>query len=225
MEEKPYKYKHVLRVIEKLPGVNFLQVAEFGSERILMFPKIGTRSIRNALLEYHDLKRDKREAWRSISYSTRKYFRTTLNTPHTWVILRDPLERLHSCWKQKISDERDSGMFYFAQYYPLLQPSMSFLDFLKAICRLPLWAQEKHFIPLGYFLRDLPNLRYRFIGLPDLDWKLRSLLETNSRPERSNVTKPSSIPQEAHEFFAQRLSMRYQIDISLLSQLNAIGEK
>lgn len=184
-----------------------------------MFPKIGTRSIRDALLIHYGFEDSKREAWRGISYCTRRQFRTTLNTPNTCIILRDPLERLHSCWKQKISSERDPGLFYFIQYYPLLHPGMSFLAFLKAISKLPVWAHEKHFIPLTYFLNDMNNMRYSFIETKDLDWKLSTLLRNDARPKRSNTTKQSPISNEAYQFFESHLRGRYELDITLLGQL------
>ena len=40
-----------LRGFEKLPGINLLQVAQINNKNILMFPKVGSRTIRDTILE------------------------------------------------------------------------------------------------------------------------------------------------------------------------------
>lgn len=214
-----FLFKNVLRGVEKVPGMNLLQVAHFRDKNFLMFPKIGTRSIRDSLLAFESLGDDRLKAWHSMSYVTKKEFLSTYNTYDTIVVLRDPLERLYSCWKQKISVQRDEGFFYFFQYYPLLRPDMDFLSFLKAINMLTTVLYEKHFIPMDYYLGRKSDLKYRFIHLDELDRCLAEILGSNKPVARANVTKSISVPTEAKVFFNENLAKVYAFDSAKLQSL------
>ncbi|WP_342075680.1 sulfotransferase family 2 domain-containing protein [Yoonia sp. SS1-5] len=210
--------RNVTRGIEKIPGVNLVQTARFDDISILMFPKVGTRSIRNALLTYHGLGPGRGRAWTHMHYHSRKAMRTRLNTPQTLVVLRDPLERIHSCWKQKVGRERDDKSFYFFQYYPLLKPDMDFLAFLQAIHRLPTFLYEKHFMPLNHYLSGMDDPSYSFARLDQLDTKLAEILNTTAPPQRANTTSPTAIPQDAKDYFFAHLQDRYRADIDLFEK-------
>ncbi|MGI1671153.1 MAG: hypothetical protein K6L74_12630 [Neptuniibacter sp.] len=212
--------KNMLRVVEKIPGINLLQLAHFGHVNVLMFPKVGTRSIRNSLLEYEGMGDNRIEAWHSMSYVTKGDFLCRYNNLDTIVVLRDPLERLYSCWKQKISGQRDDGFFYFFQYYPLIRPGMDFLSFLKSINKLPTALYEKHFLPLDYYLGCSDKRNYRFVGLADLDCILAEILGDNSLVKRANVTKGTNMPLDAVAFFEEYLKPRYAFDFYMLDNLS-----
>jgi hypothetical protein len=177
-----------------------------------MFPKVGTRSIRNAVLEFHGLGRDASRAWEQISYITRRGFVRRHNRPETTVVLRDPLDRLHSCWKQKVSSQRDAGRFYFFQYYPLLRPDMAFTDFLEAVARIPVALREKHVIPLGHFLEPVADLRVTFVPIDDLGALLADILGRQEPVARANITAGDGIADEARDIFEQRLIDQYRWD-------------
>lgn len=209
---------HALRGVEKLPGLNLLQVAHFGDRHVLMFPKVGTRSIRNAVLEFHGLGRDASRAWEQVSYTTRRGFVRCHNRPRTTVVLRDPLERLHSCWKQKVASQRDAGRFYFFQYYPLLRPDMAFPDFLAAVARISVPLREKHFIPLGHFFEPVADLRVTLIPVDDLGGLLADILGLEAPVARANTTAGDGVPDEAREVFEQRLLDQYRWDLDMYRQ-------
>lgn len=207
--------KNMLRGVEKMPGINLLEIANFGEKNILMFPKVGTRSIRNTLLIYHNLGNNRAAAWQKIDYCTKKTFQNDLNHKETFVILRSPIERLHSCWKQKISHFRDDGFFYYFQYFPLLRPNMSFLNFLEAISSLPTGMFEKHFIPIDYFLPRKSKLKYTFVPLDKLDETFSLLLGSCEKVERANATGFSTISAEELDFFTAHLLWRFARDEEL----------
>jgi len=216
--------KNGIRVFEKTPGVNLLQVAHFGSVNVLMFPKVGTRSIRNAVLAFHQLGTNPADAWAEMSYVTRHRFGTRYNGPTTKVILRDPLERLQSCWKQKISDRRDPGSFYFFQYYPLLRPDMPFIDFLKGISKIPTGLYEKHFMPLAYFLRASDDMRYEFLPLERLDQTLQEIIGPRITVPRANTTGRVDVDGVVRAFYETHLKSRFSLDETLYRKHRGFAE-
>jgi hypothetical protein len=156
--------KQLLRILEKIPGLCLLQVANFGDVKILMLPKIGTRSIRNSLIRFHygsATNISKSHAWHHITYHTRKSLNNELksNEGKILVFLREPDKRIASCWRQKISVP-ESVIPYFIFYFPYLYPRMSYLKFVDRILKIPVPLMEKHFIPVSYLIGklDLENL-------------------------------------------------------------------
>ena len=208
-----YIVNNALRVIEKMPFVNLIQIAHFDNFDIVMFPKVGTRSIRDALMLEKGYSK-KSEAFKSLSYCTRTQFNKKYNNSRTVVPVRDPFQRLQSCWRQKISSQRDRGRFYFFQYYPLLRPDMSFPDFLLAIS-----MYEKHFIPLGYFL-ETSSCDFKLISLEQLDEFLLAEV-AGFEVKRSNVTKKDLDLSPYRINFDQFLKGNYANDVKLLRHINA----
>ena len=216
-------YKNSLRVIEKIPGLNLLQVAHFENLNVLMLSKVGTRSIRNALLAYHDLGPNPAAAWAEVSHVTHHRFATRYNAQTTKVILREPLDRLQSCWRQKISEKRDPGGFYFFQYYPLLRPDMAFIDFLKAISKIPTGLYEKHFMPLSFVLKNGGELRYDFIPLWRLDHMLLEIIGPKTSVSRANVTGLIETDPEARAYYDVHLKDRFALDETLFHRYGRVA--
>ena len=202
-----------LRGFEKIPGINLLQVAQINNKNILMFPKVGTRTIRDTILKTNKLKMNN-QAWRHIRYVSRNNFRTKYNNENTFIPLRHPLDRLFSCWKQKISSQRDNGIFYFFNYYPLLKKDMSFIDFLRAIKRIHIKYHEKHFIPLGHFIGELEEMNYSFFSISDLN-KTLSGFSGSEIKKKSNTTKSRTISRKEKEYYFLNLSNFYKLDEDL----------
>jgi len=61
--------------------------------------------------------------------------------PWRFTVVRNPYQRITSCYVNKIID----GKGWLYRYYPFVNKNMSFEQFVKAICRLPWWLQERHF--------------------------------------------------------------------------------
>lgn len=189
-----YYLKQFLRLFEKIPGVCLLQVADFGEYKILLLPKVGTRSIRDALILNHypnseDIIRSR--AWDHINYYTRRGLGRKLNDTNTKLIvfLREPEKRIESCWRQKISNPE--GIFpYFLFYFPYLYPRMPYSKFVTRILKIPAPFMEKHFMPISYVIRKLERSQLDFKGLEELDDTLSKIIMRNDL-SRANTTESS----------------------------------
>lgn len=187
-----YFFKQILRIVEKIPGVCLLQVADFGDIKILLLPKVGTRSIRDALLAKHypSLQGVKKtHAWNYISYYTREGLNREIIGKNIKLIVfvRDPGSRIASCWRQKIF-KPEGVVPYFLFYYPYLYPTMTFSRFITRILRIPVPFMEKHFMPISYMIAKLDHTQLDFRPIEDLDDTLATLV-TESQLTRANATK------------------------------------
>jgi hypothetical protein len=193
-----------LRVFEKIPGINLQQVLVVGDKKFILTPKVGTRLIRNHLLEINNLSRGKE--WNYIQYHTFKSLQLTLDNENIYIILRDPLDRIHSCWKQKVYKFRDESFFsYFWMYFPLIRRDMNFLSFLKAIKKIPPSFSEKHFRPVSKTV-DMSHKNLIKISLEDLG----ILLNTKNS---ANMTPKVEISKECIKYFKLNLLNRYKNDV------------
>lgn len=212
-----YFLRQLLRILEKIPGINLVQSVEIYGLRILMTPKVASRTIRNHLLRYHNQPLDRLDhAWYYIEYHTRKEYARNVNKSDI-IVLRHPLERLHSCWKQKVDNFSNGKLFYFWYYWPLIKPKQSFEEFLYAISLIPPALCEKHFIPITWNIEDACK-KATVIAIDDLD----KFLEKNRIGEdlkRANVTSKTKITEEARRFFDNHLAERHSYELDLLSNI------
>lgn len=186
-----YYFKQFLRIFEKIPGVCLLQVADFGEYKILLLPKVGTRSIRDALILKHypnsEVIKSSR-AWKHINYYTRSGLGREINGTNTNLIvfLREPAKRIESCWRQKIFNPE--GLFpYFIFYFPYLYPRMPYSKFVTRILKIPAPFMEKHFLPISYVIEKLELERLDFKGIEELDDTLSKIIMRNDL-RRANTT-------------------------------------
>ena len=200
----------IFRFLEKIPGINFCQILHGPKDtQFLLIPKCGTRSIRNAVLNYHDLPvTAKWRAWSYIQYSDK----VDEETPYT-IVLRSPLERIHSCWKQKVSAERGGAIFYFWQYYPIIRPNMDFGEFLSAVARIPAPLREKHFISVKYLIKGVDIDLCHFVSLKSLESMLSQLFGKVIIP--ANKTNKSEISDTNAQIFEELLGADYALDTHL----------
>ncbi|MDC1470196.1 hypothetical protein N8474_00110 [Gammaproteobacteria bacterium] len=192
-----------LRVFEKLPGINIQQVILVQNKKFILTPKVGTRLIRNYFLKINDLSLG--DEWNYIEYHTSKSLQSSLDTENIYIILRDPLERLHSCWKQKIYKFRDkSFLSYFWMYFPLIKRDMDFLSFLKAVKKIPPFLSEKHFRPISETV-DMSHKNLIKVNIKDLN----AFLNTQGH---ANITPMVKIPIDCKDYFIKNLLCRYKND-------------
>ncbi|MDA7852939.1 sulfotransferase family protein [Porticoccaceae bacterium] len=208
-----YVNNQIIRGLEKTPGVNLLQIAPISGRNILLVPKCGTRTIRNILLAQQGLSKN-REAFLHIKYISKEELKSKYNSSNTIVPVRHPFDRLLSCWKQKVSNQRDSGLFYFWQYYPLLRPGMSFADFLRGVSKIPVFMREKHFIPLGYFFVGSCQANYHFIKLDALDDFFFRIAGVQT-DKLANSTNEVTVSPEAITLFNTELSAQYLWELEM----------
>ena len=106
------KHSKAIAILEKIPGVNTIQVADFKKFFIVLTPKIGTRTIRDALIKHYNLAGSEyiqrknaqplihtmnRDAFQSILRNRTKKVRGTLS----WVLFKmdTPRNLLLCCQK------------------------------------------------------------------------------------------------------------------------------
>lgn len=196
--------RQILRVIEKLPGVNLYQVLVYNGTYYLLTPKIGTRSLRDLVRQ----EKSKYYAWKYIEYYTPRQILHKFSKEKLVVITRDPLDRLHSCWKQKVRQQVFPG--YFWQYFPLLRPGMSFLDFLKALKKISPGLSEKHFRPQFYGL-NIESLTIELVPLSYLSNYLRKQYPGREIYE-SNRTGGVEFGLAESKYFRENLLEKYLTD-------------
>lgn len=195
-----------LRIVEKLPGVNLQQAFIYEDCVYVIIPKCGTRTIRDHIMNID--KCSKAEANRFLEYVNNSKLKKLSNSKDIYLYTRHPLERLISCWKQKITSERDKGPFYYFQYYPLLKPNMSFYEFLCAVHKIPPLFSEKHFRPISITV-DQRAISSSIKPLKKLDKYLNIL----SKKNRSNTTKKYHPSELEIDFYEKKLSSRFQKDL------------
>ena len=145
----------ILRVLEKLPGINLVQTIDIGEHRFLMTPKVCSRTLRDVCLAENGIDTSKKHmGWKFIRYHTRRGYVETISERDV-IVVRDPLTRLHSCWKQKVRDSDQGLIFYFFQYWPKLKPEQSFLEFLEGVSKIATVKCEKHFIPMFWEIESV----------------------------------------------------------------------
>lgn len=198
-----YLINQFLRIFEKIPGINLLQVLEVDGIKFLLVPKVGTRTIRDHFLHINNLK--KGDEWYHIKYLSPNAFKKYLKYNHITIVTRDPLKRLHSCWKQKIYKDRDSSLLpYFWMYFPLIRNDMSFYNFLRSVKKISPFFSEKHFRPIFNKI-DKNNSNIKLIKLEDLN----NYLGIKSK---KNATRSIIISELEKKYFYKNLSHRYQSD-------------
>jgi len=209
----------IFRVLEKIPGVNFCQVLKGPNDlKFILIPKCGTRSIRNAVLRHYEFPLTKKwRAWSFIHYMAK----VDGNNSYT-IFLRPPLERIHSCWKQKVSAQRNGSIFYFWQYYPIIRPDMDFGEFLLAVAKIPAPFREKHFTSVKYLINGADLGLCQFMPLVSLKTTLnKNFLEIVSS---ANTTTKSDISDSDANTFDQLLGADYSFDTELYQKAIASND-
>lgn len=212
-----YLIFQVLRILEKLPGINLVQTIDVRGYRFLLTPKVCSRTLRDICLAENGIDTSKKNmGWRFIRYHTRRRYVETVSERDV-IVVREPLKRLHSCWKQKVRDADRGLTFYFFQYWPKLKPGQSFLEFLEGINKIATAKCEKHFIPMFW---EIESVTETCILLRD-DQLDVMLLEIGAKYDghRSNTTKQTAIGKEDRCFYENHLINRYSLDQSIYDDL------
>jgi hypothetical protein len=207
----------IFRGLEKVPGINFGHYMMINGKKVLMFPKCGTRTIRDHYLRLNDI-HDKNEGTRYYQYYLPSSF-NRINDSNTILFIRSPLDRLFSCWKQKVSSLRDPRNFYFWQYYPILYPGMTFCDFLKAVDGIKGHRAEKHFASFYTWTNtEISDLNIKIYRLD----KINEILHVPNDVNKTNMTHSSKLKISDFEmdFYKNKLISRYVYDEELFKLAN-----
>jgi hypothetical protein len=127
-------------------------------------PKVANRSIKAALADYAGMPyTDPHEAgWQTIPLrqlaTLEGYFRFTF--------VRNPLDRLLSCYAQKmVLYARQMGLpLLFWRYGKRFWPEMSFAEFVEAVAAVPDHLADRHFRSQHTFIYDEGKLLVDFVG-------------------------------------------------------------
>lgn len=103
---------------------------------------------------------------RTLGYKT-THLRTHDNE-YLFTFVRNPFERLYSCWKSKyITDQTTYKKQYSDfQYYLFgwFKKKTSFEQFATRVCALPDWASDIHFVSQHYLLYESNSHTLDFVG-------------------------------------------------------------
>lgn len=214
-----FKNSTFVSIIEKIPGVNFVHVARFREFSVIMTPKVGTRTIRDALIYDYGIKGDIEQKRKKAKgyiyvYSKSSFHRYLRKKEHDcYLITRDSYDRLKSCWKQKVlKPERRYPYFIF--YYPFISSGMTFRKFVDIVSLIPVTFCEKHFIPQSYYISKTESLEC--VNLSSLDQFFNCKI--GKTIVRANETKASFEQPSDRKYFHNKLGTRYYADNKIHAQ-------
>lgn len=151
-----------------MPDPNNIVLREHGIV-FMLIPKVANTSIKMALADALGIARDRihrPEKFEYIGTEEAKAF------PHRIAFVRDPLDRLLSCYRDKVigspSERVANGLRKFG-----IHPGMPLLDFVQTVAGIPdeeCGGVAQHFRSQAYSLCDqdgniIPNIVYRFENL------------------------------------------------------------
>lgn len=189
----------------------------------VQIPKVATTSMRAALAAHigHD------DAWVGSRYELNAYpaeIRKLARGRFSFAFVRNPLERLHSAYVNKVADPVDPGINLFKRHGISLD--MPFPDFVRAVVRLPENRCDLHLRSQHRFITDRRGTVVDFVGRferLDEDWShLRERFGVPALPER-NVSSRAEYEDAYTPELARLVADRYRRDIELLGYRDEIG--
>jgi len=140
-----------------------------------------------------------------------------------FVVLRNPWERLYSCYKNKIEQNSQTGLNYILECNPAFQMGMSFEEFVQVVCEIPDSEADYHFCSQIYLMLYpdgfLP-MNY-FCNIEKLDFHLKDIKAKTKIPFTSlshlNGSKKSSYTNVYTPELIEKVSVRYQEDIEFFN--------
>ena len=181
----------LFRVLQKVLILKFYQLIELDGKFILMIPKSGTRTLRDAAvmeMGNHNIKnmttyqKDKIACKKFLFFTFRGLKKFSISNE---VILfkRDWDERLKSCWRQKVSGSCFWN-FYFFMYFPFLNHKTSQDKFIKFAKCIPEKMREKHIASFEE-LHQISNIK--IFDLDALNAHLEGIIGSELRSNVSNI--------------------------------------
>lgn len=181
----------VYTILQKVPGFNLYQVAIINEECVIvMVPKCGTRSIRDAVVHRKigagtqslSAGQKNRLIAEDYQFLTLSKLKNVTKRKKVFAIYRSWDQRIQSCWRQKILMQE--SYFYFWQYYPWIRPKMSFENFENRVKAMPECIREKHFMSYTalYSIEDIT-----LIDLESLDGFLYQQVGVSYASNKTNA--------------------------------------
>lgn len=218
--------KYIGRGLQKIPGINLLEILFVGDILFIINPKVASSSVKFSILR-SVLNKDcvtLDELWSFVSYrSINNVAQLSKKAKYVFAITRDPFSRLYSCYRQKIFLEDGPRVTknYFFQYFPLIRSDCSFDEFIDAVCRIPDSLAEKHFMSQSRIL-DIEKRRidfdaiFKIDDLSELENQLKRLLGSKFSLGVWNTTGGAGLSSVATHYQPRTLELvseRYRDDI------------
>jgi hypothetical protein len=192
-------------------------------------PKVATRSIRRSLTVYAAVKERGRSA--SLSHPTPGDIQMMITrherllTPaqiwqlsqvcETFTFVRNPLDRLYSCYRNKVHLQETQNTFWKHQ----MDLHATFEEFVERVAEIPDELADRHIRSQHRFLFDGDRLSVRFLGRFESlqkDWiSLGQLYDLPRLPHR-NRSGDESYREAYTPEMARLAASRYRRDIDLL---------
>ena len=136
-----------------------------------------------------------------------------------FVILRNPWERLVSCYMNKIKNSSKTGEDYILESSPKLYIGMPFEEFVEVVYSIPDFRADFHFCSQTYLaLYDDGTFPMNYLcNLENLPFHLEEIKETTGIPFTSlhQLNKSEAIRYESFYTpdLVEKVAIRYQADI------------
>ena len=186
----------------------------------LAVPKVASRAIKNALAEWTGdmtVADDQSAVWRRMR--TLEAVRDA-DDAFRFAFVRNPLDRLLSCYAHKIERARTRPElpFAFEKYGGVFDPEMSFETFVERVASIPDRRADQHFASQHHFLALDSVPVVDFIGhleTMDTDWEqLRAAQGFPALKKRNHTTHAAW--RDGYDAPTARLAAeRYRTDIDL----------
>ena len=176
----------------------------------IQIPKVASRSIRVAVTAYlagtaahadvdGDLVTEFEE--RYAKHLKQEKIHTLAQENFIFAFVRNPYERVYSCYKNKIEDVRTNGGKNIFEKHGM-STDLSFEDFVRTIAAIPDQKSDRHFRSQAWFLTWRGELLTSFVGKLeriDEDWKVLQNKFGIEPPPRINVSNSKSLPNMSDE--------------------------
>ncbi len=133
-----------------------------------------------------------------------------------FAFVRNPYERVHSCYKNKIEDVRASGGRNIFEKHGI-GLDVSFDEFVRRIATLPDHKSDRHFRSQAWFLTHEGILVPAFVGKlenMDNDWQILQERFGIAPPPQINASNPNPLP-DMGDATREHIFMRYADDFRL----------
>ncbi len=213
-------------VAQKIPGIHFYEYILHENVCYVVNPKVASSSIRLAFLKINAFQSEDANSINEQRYfaSPRRLKKLAKNY-FIFCLLRDPEQRILSCWEQKINRKDRAGfrLFnqYFLMYFPFIRYGLTISKFVDVVGKIPDWLSEKHFMSqvevLGCDRIDYSRI-YTLNHIDDLSAEIGAFIPGFTLDEVRNATGADRV--EIDEATRNVIRSRYKRDFELFNRLS-----
>ena len=224
VKQKFKKFRKNRKIRREKPEIWVLSDISVG---YIQIPKVATRSIRQCLTRYHlEVAQDAsvESAGGSESYGIHKSQKRIYELKRDvfiFAFVRNPLDRLYSCYKNKVMDPFiKGGVNLFANHG--IELGISFEDFVDIIVDIPDSKIDRHIRSQHWFLTYNDNLLPDYVGrLESFEQDWNFLVQRYSFPIPPHINQTRSDDNSKWSYYSRRsarlVAQRYEKDIELFN--------